>query len=176
MDSILGLKEDRSSKFLLRHLRCLLRWDPGRPVQTLHASLADYLTDRDRCGREPWFIDEPKQSHSLLLGCLRILKVGLRFNICELETSHIPNDNVPNLSDRVKTAIPNDLSYSCRFWVDHLKMAPVDGEILSRVRDLMYTWFLYWLVALSLMKEVVVASPALLLIAEWCRVSARVAD
>jgi len=53
MDSILGLEGDRSSKFILLHLRCLLWWDPGQSVWTLHASLADCLTDSIRCGSDP---------------------------------------------------------------------------------------------------------------------------
>jgi len=176
MDRILGLDGDQSSKFILWHLRCLLWWGPGQPVRTLHASLTDYLTDSNRCGSDPWFIDMSKQSHTLALKCFQVLKTGLRFNMCELETSHVRNDDVPNLSERVKTAFPDDLSYSCRFWADHLKLAAGDTEVLNSVRDLMYNGFLYWLEALSLLKEVPVASPALLWTAEWCRVSARVAD
>jgi len=56
MDGILGLERNRLSKLILRHLRCLLRWDPGQPVRTLHASLTDYLTDSNRCGSDPWFL------------------------------------------------------------------------------------------------------------------------
>jgi len=73
-------------------------------------------------------------------------------------------------------AFPDDLSYSSRFWADHLELAARDSEVLISVRDLMYNRFLYWLEALSLLKEVLVESPALLWTAEWCRVSTRVAD
>ena len=176
MDRILGLQCRRASEFILSRLRCLLQWGPGQPVRALHASLADYLTHNDRCGSDPWFIDVSKQHHTLALGCLRVLKSGLRFNICELETSHVRNHDVSKLSERVKTAFPDDLSYSSRFWADHLELVARDSEVLSGVRNLMYNGFLYWLEALSLLKEVPVASPALLWTAEWCRVSARVAD
>jgi len=40
----------RSCKIVLLRLRCLFVWSPGKSVQVLHASFADYLTDPHRCG------------------------------------------------------------------------------------------------------------------------------
>jgi hypothetical protein len=48
------------------------------------------------------------------------MNTELRFNICELESSHIRNRDVTDLSTRIATFIPFRLSYSCRFWAAHL--------------------------------------------------------
>jgi hypothetical protein len=48
------------------------------------------------------------------------MKAGLQFNICNLETSHLQNDDVHDLAERVKKYVPEHLLYACRFWGDHL--------------------------------------------------------
>jgi hypothetical protein len=97
LDGILGLDGPRSSRFILSRLRCLLQWSPGQAIRTLHSSFADYLSDTRRCGSRPWFIDVSCHNKSLALACFRHMQAGLRYNICELEISHIFSDDVSDL-------------------------------------------------------------------------------
>ena len=140
------------------------------PVRPLHTSFLDFLTDASRSG--PFFIDVSLHDRILALSSLRIMKseTGLRFNICKLETSYIRNDDVPNLQMRIEKAITPLLSYSCRFWSDHLRTAPFDSQLLVEVKDFLNVRLLYWLEVLSLIKEVNRASKALLSIVEWSTV------
>lgn len=107
-------------------------------------------------------------------GCLRVLKNFLRFNICGLETSHVCNDNVPNITQRVTAAIPEHLEYSCCYWADHLEWIPYTPTILNSVTEFMKIRLLYWLETLSLIKKVYVASSVLSIIQRWCEVSCNV--
>jgi len=79
-------------------------------------------------------------------------------NICQLQTSHHDLD----LMDRIKKAIPNQLSYARSFWAEHRQFAAIDADILKEVKD-----FLRWLEVLSLIKKVITPLPALILISEW---------
>lgn len=173
IDQILGLSGYRRSQFILSRLGCLLQWHSGKPVRILHASIADYLSDPRRCGNHPWFIGIPSHTRSLTLTCLRIMKAELRFNICQLETSHLCNDDVPDLASRIDAVIGKHLSYSCRFWADHLQAISFDDVILEEIKDFLHKQLLYWLEVLSLIKAVAIASPALVSTSNWIGVSAR---
>ncbi|KIM87374.1 hypothetical protein PILCRDRAFT_814882 [Piloderma croceum F 1598] len=135
------------------------------PVRALHASFFDFLTDRNRS--KSYFVDPSQHSHSLMLSSLRVMESGLRFNICNLETSHVRNTDVPDLAARVENTILPHLSYGCRFWADHLITTAYDTEILSKLRDFFHHRFLYWLEVLSLLKKINVASRMLRSMLEW---------
>ncbi|KZP32870.1 WD40 repeat-like protein, partial [Athelia psychrophila] len=153
MDNILGLENSKSSRRILRKLGCLLQWSEGLPVRTLHASFADYLTDA-RSGGQPWFIDESKHHLQFSIGCLRIMKRLLRFNICNLKTSYLMNRDVQDLPDRIQTCIPQSLAYACRFWGEHLRHANTpDREVQALILEFFQVSFLYWLEVLSLIGE-----------------------
>lgn len=171
IDEILGLRGDRRSQFTLTRLTCLLHWRPGKLIRILHTSIADYLSDSHRCGKWPWFIDTALHGRNLALACLRIMKLELRFNICKFKTSHLSNDDIHDQAIPTNTAIGDHLSYSCRFWADHVQVLLPDDEILEEVKDFIHTRFLYWLEVMSLVKAVGMASPALLLMSSWLKVS-----
>jgi hypothetical protein len=90
----------------------------------------------------------------MALSSLNIMKTKLKFNICDLETSYIFNDKVPNLKLAVETDIPVDLSYSCHFWGYHVKDAPFNEILLQEIKSFLKEYLLYWLEALSLLRSV----------------------
>jgi len=139
------------------------------PIRLLHTSFHDFLTDRGCSGL--YYIDASSHHHSLMLSSLRVIMEELRFNICQLETSHRRNKDVSDLVERAKEAISPHLSYSCRFWADHLRGTSFAFDINHEIRDFLHTRLLLWLEVLSLIKEVNIASKALLSIIEWTQVS-----
>jgi hypothetical protein len=171
IDHILNLDKHISSNVMLSRLQCLLIWKPGHPVQVLHASFADYLTNPARSGKEPWFINMHLAHDTLAHGCLQLMKAGLHFNICGLETSHLPNKDVPGLSQCIQKAIPPHLAYACLFWADHFHATHGSDILKANLQDFIYNHLLYWIEALSLLDHVSVASPALLKTAQWSIVS-----
>jgi AAA ATPase domain len=141
---------------------------PHIPIRALHTSFFDFLTDPDRS--KSYHVDPSHHHRTLTLSCLRIMKLGLRFNICGLETSHIRNTDVPGLNARVEKAIAQHISYACIFWADHLIITEYDAEILDEIINFFHYRLLYWLECLSLMKTVNVASRMLHLILDWNQV------
>ena len=171
IDCVLGLDGSRSSRFILSRLHCLLQWSLGQPVRILHASFADYLTDRHRCGSHPWFIDTSAHHRNFAVACFQIMKAELKFNICGLETSHLSNDDVPGIQTCIQNCIGSHLSYACCFWADHLQETMFEPDILLCLDNLLHHQLLYWLEVLSLIKKVPTASSALVSAAHWTSVS-----
>jgi hypothetical protein len=108
----------------------------------------------------------------MALACLQSMRTELRFNICQLETSHVRNVDVPNLASRIERFIPTRLSYSCRFWSDHLHTATIDAQVVDAVKYFLHSQFLFWLEVLSLIKDAGIASQILVSIRELLGVSA----
>ena len=139
------------------------------PIRMLHTSFRDFLANRDRSG--PFHIDASSHHRTLTLSSLRIMMEELKFNICQLETSHRRNKDVSDLAERINEAISSHLSYSCRFWADHLRSTNFTFDMNVEIQDFLHTRLLLWLEVLSLIKEVNIASKALLSIIEWTQVN-----
>ncbi|KAH9942106.1 hypothetical protein B0H21DRAFT_868323, partial [Amylocystis lapponica] len=80
IDKMLDLKDAQCCYWFFQQIRSLLHWSPGHTVQLLHASIADYLTDKKRCGDKPWFIDVAIYNDIMTKICLHIMKTELHFN------------------------------------------------------------------------------------------------
>ena len=136
-----------------------------------HLSFSEFLCDRQRCPKE-FYIDLGTESQKLATACFRLMKLGLMFNICELETSHYCNDDIEDLPQRITKKISMPLLYACRFWAAHLLDTPgVHDSLLHDVEDFLHIRLLFWLEVMSLMREVSVANIALLTVAPWFQVS-----
>jgi hypothetical protein len=137
-------------------------------VPRLHKSFFEFITGQhaDSCFR----IKENLESTELALACFRVMKSELRFDICQLETSHLRNEDFPNLASRIQQNISKHLSYSCRFWSNHLKDAASEDRVFAEVRDFLYSRILHWLEVLSLIKEVPTAVGSLVSATQWVQV------
>jgi hypothetical protein len=158
----------------VRRLRTILMAGPnvaidGNTIPQVHKSFFDFITSERADTR--FRISAASANTALVLTCFRIMKAGLRFNICHLETSHLRNDQHPDLASRVTQNIPKYLSYPCCFWVNHLQGVEPDNGILKEVKSFLQGQFLYWLEALSLLEKLPTASPALQFLTEWINVS-----
>ena len=170
---LLGLsdsEDEPSIDFILEKLSSVISSRKADfPIHIIHLSFREFMCDPNRCD-ETFFIDPRTHSRVMALACFRTMNAGLQFNICRIETSYLPNDEL-DLAPRIKEAIPNYLSYSCLFGAEHLQASAFDVEILHEVRAFMYTRLLFWLEVLSLLEEVKTALRALPLIRGWSSVS-----
>jgi hypothetical protein len=160
--------------FILNKLSSVISTgDSDKLLRISHQSFADFLTDPERCP-ESFAIDRKKQSLRITQCCIRVMMQELEFNICGLETSHLFNDDVPDLSRCVQSVIRPHLAYSCRFWGEHLQGAsnsdPEAQILFTDIKCFLHNHILYWLEVLSLIKEVAVAVPALISAVRWIRV------
>jgi hypothetical protein len=112
------------------------------------------------------------QERDLAFASLRVMEHSLRFNICDLKSSYLPNHEDTELPQRVKTSIPPHLSYSCRFWATHVQAADFDDELAKVMRSFFDNErLLFWIEALGILNAVSSAITVLPLIAKWLKVS-----
>ena len=140
------------------------------PVRPLHASFSDFLTDQSRSG--DYFVGESDIEMDIAVASLCVLREGLCFNICGLQSSYLLNSEVPDLAESVEAKIPPHLSYSCRFWAKHLQATKFDPVLAEHVKDIVGNErILYWFEAMSLLGVFSNAAAALLSAGRWLQVS-----
>jgi hypothetical protein len=169
LSALLGFDEDFDIREIVKPMGSLLDGvhDEEKPIRPLHSSFRDFLLDEARSSSFHIVIGT---HHSLrlgkaLVGCMQNM---LRFNICDLKNSRIPNKAIPDLSSRVKKAIPPRLIYSCQYWMVHLSNTAPDQELLDTITCFFKKFFPYWLEAISLLAS---SSPLVFILSavETCR-------
>ena len=170
-DKFPGRDDHYPVSFVLDFMASLLAGvtNESTPVRPLHASFYDFLLD-ERRSRE-FFIERCDVHRDLAIASLSVMQAGLRFNICDLETSYLPNSEVVGLKKKVEDNIPPHLLYSCRFWATHLQDAEFDSNMLQLVRKLVTeVQILFWLEALGVSKFIGEAYWALSSTETWLQV------
>ncbi len=140
-------------------------FDKCLPIIPLHTSFRDFITNKDKSG--DFYVDVRDAHHQLALSCLDLLLNSLKFNICNLETSYLANNDVEDLNTRVDQHIPPALLYALRFWDDHLKHTDFKTDLFEKVENLFMEKFLFWLEALSLTRNIGVAPSAFTTLNKW---------
>jgi hypothetical protein len=166
-----GPEEEPRIDFVLKKLSSVIYVQnaDGR-IYTSHLSFCEFVCDPRRCDTI-FVIDTTVHSRIMTLACLQIMKSGLRFNICGIETSHRRNDKLDLDDARIQKSISLCLSYACDFWTEHLQATTCDIELRYMVKDFFHIRLLYWLEILTLMKNLKAALRALAHIREWSLVS-----
>jgi hypothetical protein len=91
----------------------------GKAVRVRHLSIIDFL-----CGSscpQQYLVDFQQVHAKLTRGSFKIMAKELKFNICHLQTSFLPNDKVMDMNNRVGRWISDGLLYSCIQWASHLE-------------------------------------------------------
>jgi archaellum biogenesis ATPase FlaH len=155
---------DDNAKHVIRRLHSVLV-DEKVP-QFAHLSFPDFLQSPSCQDR---FRIHTKLQHRRLALCTLKMLSQLRFNMCKLETSHLLNDNVPDLTARVQAEIPpgSSLAYACQFWVDHLVQTDYEDELRDAIWGFLRQKALFWLEAMSLLKKTGEASRMLASLVRW---------
>ncbi|CCA76665.1 related to archipelago beta form (F-box-WD40 repeat protein) [Serendipita indica DSM 11827] len=175
-------KGQGSAKALVRILGTVLKEDPiTHLIQFRHPTFVEYL---QRCcivpavdvsGRIYINISHAHgQVASWCLSGLRSRTEGLKFNICQIESSFYLNRQIPDLEARVKKYISRRLRYASLHWPFHVS-AMDDGsghELQSELAHIVRSPFaLYWMEVLSVTGGVMRAISGLRAAAQHQRVS-----
>ena len=140
------------------------------PIQPLHSSFRDYLTDYSRS--KGFYVDVSLHRNDLAFAILQVMKAELCFNICDLETSYSLNSDIFNLVEKIKQSISPSLFYSCRYWANHVQQATsFHSKIATQVKEFLNQQFLFWIEVLSLVKSVHIAAYSISLIIPMVTVS-----
>ncbi|CAE6473853.1 unnamed protein product [Rhizoctonia solani] len=117
-------------------------------ITTLHASFPDFMFDKARSTK--FYCDEAKHSQMLAERCFEVMQDQLRFNICGLETSFIPDSKVQDLEARIAGSISPTLSYVAHHWGDHVvKSAPCE-MVRKGLEEFLSYRLLFWMEVVSL--------------------------
>ncbi|CAE6483426.1 unnamed protein product [Rhizoctonia solani] len=147
--------EPRTLEQIITNLGPLVLVTDNQYVRFHHSSVKDYVDDPSRSRDCPVQLQHYEAD---LASCsLKLMQRDLRFNICSLETSYIPNSEVPDLQLRVHSHIGPALSYACIHWIDHFISSP-NQVLVETIRAFFERPnFLYWIEVLSLLGRVDIA-------------------
>ncbi|CAE6455467.1 unnamed protein product, partial [Rhizoctonia solani] len=124
-------------------------------VSTLHASFPDYILSSTRS--KDFVCNAQIHNGKLAELCLkRIRQNHSQFNICNLRTSYMFDEDVPDIDEIVKKAIPLDLLYSCQYWAVHLSLGGSSDarETIEALQDFLEKRLLLWVEVLNLTKRI----------------------
>jgi len=127
-----------------------------------HLSISDFFVSNDCQG--DYQVNLRDANMELGIACFETMVEQLRFNICGLEDSRLPNADVKDLASRIKENISEPLKYSSLHWSNHLCFTPDTGE--KRVWGILRKFFegpyaLYWVEVLSIMGMLRIGVPSL---------------
>ncbi|KAG8788918.1 hypothetical protein FRC16_001289 [Serendipita sp. 398] len=170
---LIGVRTDVVTT-LVNKLRSLLYRDTATNggIRVRHLSIIDFLTGRN-CPEEIK-VDVEQVNRDMGAFCVRRMTQELRFNICCLESSFIPNRNIADLASRIKQNISIALLYSCLYWSDHLCHTPDTGDKKIYLALDKFTEdgrLLYWVEVLSLTGKIYVGESGLRRILSWIKLS-----
>ncbi|CAE7091732.1 unnamed protein product [Rhizoctonia solani] len=95
------------------------------------------------------------------------MKEQLRFNICDLGSSFIPDEEVEDIQERISANISPTLAYACRYWASHLALAPHSHTLLALLDEFLCHRLLFWMEVLSLRREMPMGVEGLLKVQQW---------
>ncbi|CUA72617.1 putative WD repeat-containing protein all2124 [Nostoc sp, PCC 7120] [Rhizoctonia solani] len=134
-------------------------------VSTLHASFPDFMFTSERSGA--YFCDKVEHSQAIAERCFVAMQDQLRFNICELETSFIPDTAVNGIEGRIKEKIPLPLAYVCRYWGSHLALASKSEALLKMLTEFICHRLLFWMEVMNLRRETGTYLATLVIAKQW---------
>ncbi|CCA76115.1 hypothetical protein PIIN_10115 [Serendipita indica DSM 11827] len=150
-----------SAKALVRNLGSVLTEDEATNlIQFRHPTLVEYLRRSSKTpsvdGCVKVYINIAVAHGQAASWCLKYLKSrteGLKFNICEIESSFYLNREIPNLDAKISRSISRRLRYASSHWLFHL--AETDDHwrstLTSELRQIIQIpYVLYWTEILSL--------------------------
>jgi hypothetical protein len=118
-------------------------------IYIFHASFGDYLMSGERSKKMSC---NELEHHALLAShCLSLMESQLRFNICNLPSSFLRDDEVPDIQMKIKQNLGESLQYSCLFWGHHLSRGKLAFEIAEQMERFMKRKILFWIEAMSIM-------------------------
>lgn len=160
-------------KAVINRLRSVLYEDTskGNVIRVCHPSFVDFLEDPKRCGK---YWTNVEQLHAVMVETsINLMTAKLRFNICDLQTASITNEDVSDLPQKIENNISESLLYSCRYWTTHFteeNRVTVSALVSEFFRGLKA---IYWVEVLSLVDELKIGLGALQTVIDFFKVRSK---
>ncbi|KAJ7696291.1 hypothetical protein B0H17DRAFT_407217 [Mycena rosella] len=123
-------------------------------IYTFHKSFTDFILDPHHSphlanAATSYFRDRTND-------CIRIMNKSLHFNLCNLPSSFLFDEDDKGLADQVETNINSELRYACRHWAMHLASVRHDRQEDMQLSALLLNFYklnvLFWMEAMNLLK------------------------
>ncbi|KAF7987070.1 hypothetical protein HWV62_223 [Athelia sp. TMB] len=158
IDRLLGNRLSRPSTVTIHLLNSLLTQRPA--LRPIHPSFLDFLTSRERCGRDIWcFEPGPVRINSPpALLYIQRMNTELKRNIC----------NVSFSAPLGAKLLQDDLAYACQHWVEQV-CSHVEHQIwiIKELESFLRIHLLHWFEAMSIVNKVEAILPMLERVAAW---------
>ncbi|CAE6473253.1 unnamed protein product [Rhizoctonia solani] len=167
LSKLLGIDGVNRVRTALRPLWSVLHISGTNEVATiLHASFSDYMFDPSRSRQ--YYCDRGIYNQVMALRCFDIFR-GMRpqFNICNLESSYMPDDKVQGLDERVRSVISPELFYASRYWATHLHSAIGTPDLIARLHEFLSIRLLLWMEVMNLKNFTGTMPQAIRLVKTW---------
>ncbi|EXL39519.1 hypothetical protein FOCG_17876 [Fusarium oxysporum f. sp. radicis-lycopersici 26381] len=138
------------------------------PVRLLHLSFRDYLVGLEKGDLVEFRVDERHTHQSLAKQCLRIIRGGLRKNICGLSFPGMRRTAVD--PGQLEKNMTSQVQYACIHWVYHQTGGDSKIQDDKEVYDFLTTHLLHWVEAMSLLGRVKECLDSLRSLARWSEV------
>ncbi|KAH7332908.1 WD40-repeat-containing domain protein [Rhizoctonia solani] len=149
LTALVGTGEKKHIIAALKPLRSVLHVsETSGMISTLHASFSDYILSWGRANG--FFCDRETHNLALAAKCFNIMRANLRFNICNLASSFVPDSAVPGLEERITANISTPLFYACKYWGDHFILALASEKIGQELSEFLSHRLLFWMEVLNL--------------------------
>ncbi|KDN33357.1 hypothetical protein RSAG8_13552, partial [Rhizoctonia solani AG-8 WAC10335] len=171
LNALLKLGDVERVKAALRPLWSVLHvMGQEMTVTTLHASFPDYLTNPTRSGDSKWHCDATAHNTILAERCFECIRdTTPQFNICQLESSYLNDDEVEDLDSRVQRSISVELRYACLYWSAHLH-ASNNGTapgLMTLLEQFLANNLLLWMEVRNLTKNIATTPADLADVKQW---------
>lgn len=167
--TLAGVNDARRTLSALQPLRSVVHLSEiSGLASTLHASFPDFMFSKERSG--PFFCDSIAHNQLLAQRCFEAMKEQLRFNICNLESSFVPDAEVEDLEGRISRAISPVLSYACQHWAGHLELSTNSSNLSVMLEAFLSTQLLFWIEVLNLRRESNLGLRTLVKAEQWLQV------
>ncbi|KAF8739908.1 WD40 repeat-like protein, partial [Rhizoctonia solani] len=150
LSKLLGMDDIRRVHAALRPLWSVVHvFGTNEIVTTLHVSFTDYILNPLRSRQ--YYFDPNLHHQTLALKCFSYFRsMRPQFNICELESSFVPDRRVPGLEERVNQVITAETFYAAQHWAVHFHSATMSHELVHELEEFLSVRLLLWMEIMSL--------------------------
>ena len=140
LSNLLTFDSHRHLLHAISRLGCVLY--TNAVIRILHPSFADFLSNRVWCKTDVWFIDLPTHNLRVIIHCMDCLDGFLKYNVGDMD--------FPAPAD---VSLPEDVSYACVFWIEHVCIIKDAFAIADRLEAFLFKHLLHWFEAMSILKR-----------------------
>lgn len=140
--------------------------EPTHLLRLHHPSFRDFLLNKDRC--EEFWVDEEEAHQILASGCIQLMSLTLKKDICEM---HAPGTQASQVeSSWIEKCLPPEVRYACLYWVQHLQRGGSQFHNSEEAYRFLQAHFLHWLEALGWIGKISEGIQALLVLEAYVSV------